>query len=454
MTGESRLESSTGDLRAKSEPTAQRGSDGGPLSNWRSLRYFLVAAGLALVAGLGFLVLKTSIAEIRWSRSARQAFAARDFVQARLITQAWLEARPTSGEAHYYRARLALVEDRPRDAVEAMQEAKKQGFDEESLRCLRAILQARTGQFGSAEPVLRQAYDREVEPRPEIACELARVYLKTFRLSEAARVIERWQTLDQSDPRPYMWSNEIASRSNAAPEVLIANYKAALERDPNLDKAILGLAEQLTKARRFAESEPIYRAYLARNPRDASATVAFGRNAFQAGDIEQARQLFESALTLDPRQTDALRELAASDLGLGLLAKACERYQRLTELEPFDYEIRYAYSRALRLLGDNARAKAETDRATKLRAEFQRVGELQHKLLANPGDSKARFEVAKWMLENGHEPEGLKWCNEILRAEPNHVQTHRLLVGYYQKRGEHGLANYHSTMASLGPEER
>jgi Tfp pilus assembly protein PilF len=54
------------------------------------------------------------------------------------------------------------------------------------------------------------------------------------------------------------------------------------------------------------------------------------------------------------------------------------------------------------------------------------------------------------MLENGHDQEGLNWTKEILRAEPNHNPTHRLLIEYYQKHGEHGLANYHRSRVSVG----
>ena len=135
----------------------------------------------------------------------------------------------------------------------------------------------------------------------EIAKELARVYLTSYRLGEAAPVIERWRSLAPDDPQPYMWANEIASRSDSSPSILIRNYRAALERDPNLDKARLGLAEQLSKDRRFEEAEQEFRTYLERRPKDTAALVGLGRNAFQAGDMEAARRHFEaaSASTLD-----------------------------------------------------------------------------------------------------------------------------------------------------------
>ena len=55
------------------------------------------------------------------------------------------------------------------------------------------------------------------EPQAEVARELARIYLATYRLTQAAEVVERYRELVPTDPEPYMWSNEIGSRSGATP---------------------------------------------------------------------------------------------------------------------------------------------------------------------------------------------------------------------------------------------
>ena len=142
-----------------------------------------------------------------------------------------------------------------------LERAQRLGFDRAPLEVLQAVYQARAGQINAAEPVLRRAFDQNLEPRAEVARELARIYLATYRLGQAAEVVERCRELVPSDPQPYMWINEIESRSGTTPAVMIRNYRAALERDPNLDKARLGLAEQLSKDRRFDEAEEEYRAY-------------------------------------------------------------------------------------------------------------------------------------------------------------------------------------------------
>jgi hypothetical protein len=131
-------------------------------------------------------------------------------------------------------------------------------------------------------------------------------------------------------------------------------------------------------------------------------------------------------------------------------AQACGRFELLTQIDPFDPEIRYSYAQALKLHGDDDRARPELELASRLRQEHDQIVQLRHKLLKNPSDLESRFECAQWMLDHGHDKEGLDWTKEILRTEPNHTPTHRLLVDYYQKHGEPGLANYHRTMQAHG----
>jgi tetratricopeptide (TPR) repeat protein len=438
------------------EPTASPRAEGRPARRprWpgrhRLSAVLTVLATLAIGGYFGYEQYRVS----RLAGTVRRLFAARRYDEARGPLQRWLGERPHSGEAQYYRGWLALVNEQPQEAVEAVDQARRLGFDRIPLEVLAAIYQARAGRINAAEPILRQAFDRKLEPQAEVARELARIYLATYRLPQATEIVERCRELVPTDPQPYMWSNEIGSRSGASASIMIRNYRAALERDPALDKARLGLAEQLSKDRQFDEADQEYRAYLRRNPKDAPALVGLGRNAFQNGDIDEAIRQFEAAVAVDPRQADALKELAQLDLRFGRFAEARRRLELLTQVEPFDHEIRYSYAQALRLVGDQAKARAEAERAAQLRKEHEHIVQLRFKILKDPADLASRFEVARWMLDHGHANEGLKWAKEILRADPRHAATHQALADYYAKQGDPGLANYHRAMATSSQDAR
>ena len=382
--------------------------------------------------------------------TVRKLFAARHYDQAREPLRRWLSAKPGSAEAHYYMGWLALAFDQPGDAIKAIEQAKKFGFDSEPIACLVAICRSRAGRINEAEPILERAFRQESEPRLEVAKEMAKIYLGTFRLVQAKEAIDRSRLVAPEDPQPYLWSNEIESRHSAEPAILIRNYRAALERDANLDKARLALAEQLSKDRHFDDAEHEYRTYLQRNPQDAAAFVGLGRNFFQRGDLDTSTEYLEAALKVDPRQPDALKELGQIDLRAGRFQKACDRLGLLAEIQPYEYDARYSLAQALKLAGDQSRSQIETEHAARLRKEQDHILKLKTNLLRHPNDPAIRFEVAKWMIENGHVQEGLNWTSEILRAEPRHGPTHRLLADYYQKQGNPGQANYHRLLATTG----
>jgi tetratricopeptide (TPR) repeat protein len=406
---------------------------------------------VATVTGVTYLVFKEYQTN-RLARTVREAFAARRIEEAGEPLRQWLANRPASGEAFYYKAWAAMAANQPREAMQAIEQSAKLGFDLGLLDCLSAIGQSRSERFKEAEPILEQAFRAQLEPQDMVAKELARIYLSSYRFEQAAGPIERWRKLAPEDPRPYVWSNEILERSDAEPTIAIQNYRAALERDPDLDKARIGLAQQLSKARRFDEAEQEFLTYMKRKPDDSTALLGLGRNSFQQGDIDGARQYFVRALAANPREPDALKELGLIDLRLGRFQEACQSLDRLTQIDPFDHEVRYTFAQALRLTGDEGRANVELAHAARLRKENTEVVEFRNALLKEPNNLNARFQVTKWMFEHGHQDEGLKWTKEILRADPRHSPTHKLLAEFYSKQGDAGLANYHRLMSSADQE--
>lgn len=407
----------------------------------------LVVAAVAVAAYFGYHQYRVH----RLAQRVRRSFAARDYAGASEALRRWLVLSPRSGEAHYYKGWEALALNHPQDAEQAIGQAGTLGFDQTRLACLTAVYHARADRFAEAEPVLTQAFLNRIEPQDLIARELARILISTFRLDRAVWPIERWRTLAPDDPQPYLWINEIWARSEVDSALLIHNYRAALDRDPLLDSARLGLARELSKARRFEDAEPEFLAYLERHPHDSTALLSLGRNAFQQGDLEKSKRYFETVLAVAPDDPEALKELSQIDLRLGRVQQAHARLERLVAVQPFDHEIRYSYAESLRLAGDEARAKEQVLQADRLRKERNHLLELRFQLLKHPLDIEARFQIAKWLLEHGQDQEGLKWTKEILRADPGHPATHMLLAAYHAKHGNHGLANYHRLSAAQSP---
>lgn len=407
----------------------------------------VLAAILAAVVGLvAFASLRTH--EPPEARLAREALAAGRLDEARGLIERWAAAEPGGGEADYERAILEVRADRPVEALDAMRRSIARGHAEGPLQVLRAVLLARAGKLAEAEPVLTEAFQRGDEPRAEVAEGLARIYLRSFRLSEALQVLDAWARLAPDDPRPYLLRNEVDERTDAEPAARVRNYREALRRDPNRLDTRLGLAETLREGSLLDEAEVEYDALLARDPKNVRGLAGAGRVALLKGDLTAATRLFEAVLAVAPDDKAALRELGLIDMNLGRVASAKARLKRAVEVDPHDAEARYSYSRALKLAGDDTGAAEQAAATDRLKDEQKQLLDLRKALVQHPDDIDRRAQAARWLIEHGHEKEGLEWTALVLRQRPGHPATCQLLAEYHARNGEPGLANFYRMNSS------
>ena len=379
----------------------------------------------------------------RYKTSTREAVTARRFDDARSAVDRWLKAEPNSPEAYYWLARVELAADHAQETVNALAKSLDLGYPPEKLSPYRAVILTRNGQYDEAEPMLRKALADSKEPMPEIAQALARVYLATFRMRDAAAPIARWMHDSPDDATPYLWQNEIETRSDADHAVIIQNYQEALRRDPKLDKARLGLAERLRMAHRLDESADEFATYIQAKPDDPEGHLGAGRVALAQGKRDDAARHFDRVLELNPNEPTALKERGSIELFRGQLEKARGFLERAIKADPFDPDAHYALSQVLQRLGDRDGAKREEDLSHKLRGEHARLATLRSELVKKPKDLAMRTEVAQWLLEHGHDEEGLTWAEQILHDVPAHEPTVRMLIDHFTRVKNAGKANYY-----------
>ena len=265
----------------------------------RSVR--LRSLGLSGALYLAFKI-EGAFAAARAARSARTAIAAGRYAEAREPLARWLRAEPDSGEAYAFLAQLALEDGDLAKVTDLLNQARALGYPKRGLERLHAVTLARIGRFAEAEPILQELYEPDKNPDPAVDEALARVYLKTYRLKQAEQVLGQWIRHAPRDGRPYLWLTEYDRRMEVDnSEALETHYRQALERDPLLDAARLGLAETLRKSHRNAEAAALFEVYLARHTDDAVAFSGAGRNDLELGDQESAIRRLDRALALDPR---------------------------------------------------------------------------------------------------------------------------------------------------------
>jgi tetratricopeptide (TPR) repeat protein len=401
---------------------------------------------LPLLVLAGFRIRERPIDRDR--RAARRALTAGRFAEARAPIEHWLQARPQSAEAHFLKARVALALEGPREVITSLERATALGHPELEVALLRAMLDSKLGRHGEAEPILRLSFESSLEPDAQRDEALARVYLETYDLQRAVVVLDRWALDAPNDPRPYLWRTEVDSRVNGNPSLIIADYREALRRDSNLAEAYLGLADELRKLHQNTRAAAEYATYLALKPDDPAGHVGAGRNLAELADDAAAIRHFERALVLDPKNPAANREYAEVDLRRGDLMNALVHLDRAIQLDPFDVATRHSRIFTLTRLGRIDEAGAEQAASKRLRADLDYLNRIRSNLVDSPHDRRLQIRIARWMFEHGHGEEGVRWAEKVLREQPGHPEASRLLLDYYQGRGETGLANYYRMHAA------
>jgi tetratricopeptide (TPR) repeat protein len=413
---------------------------------WK-LGLFLAVIGLLVLAGFA---LRDEIAFGAAARETRRAVTAGRFLDAEAPLERWLRARPDNAEAHYLKARVALSKGDLKEVSQELIKARDLQYPRSQLERLDAIIKSKLGKYAEAEAVLLKVFTETQVPDPEVDEALAQVYLQTYRLGHAATVLERWIKDAPNDAKPYLWLTEIDSRTTTDSSALQeTHYRAALERDPDLDKARLGLADLLRKARRHDEAALEYDRYLKRNPKDPAGLVGAAGNALGHENEQMAIGYLDRALAVDPDNISAVKERAGIDQRHGNYAGALALLDRAVKLDAFDTEVLYNRSQALARLGRLDESKIDLKKMTKLKEEQAWVLSLRDKIVDNPDNLRLRYELAKWMFDHGRDEQGLRWAEHVLAVQPNFEPAILLVADYYRRKGDIGLEHYYRTRASF-----
>jgi tetratricopeptide (TPR) repeat protein len=417
---------------------------------WRSAFGWVVLACLCL--GLGYLIAawaRKYLAIDRDARSARRAISSGHRKQAHAPLARWLRAQPRSAEAHALMALVALDDGDLAKVTDELNQARALGFPASGLERIHAVSLARIGRYAEAEPILTRLYNSSSRGDPTVEEALARVYMMTHRLRPAQAVIEQWIRDAPDDGRPYLWLTEFDRRMESDNlEALEKHFREALRRDPDLDKARLGLAETLRKAFRNTEAKREFDLYLARHPDDPIALAGAGRNALDSNDPETAIRLLDRARALAPDEPNALKGRAAIDFARGEPKAALARLDQALQADPYDTEALYNRSRVRSALGDDVGAKNDLDAFRRYKADQAELVKIFSLSLANPSNNDLRSKIAAWMFAHGRDDDGLGWAKAVLASDPDHAATNALLADYYGKRkNQAGLANFYQLKA-------
>lgn len=220
--------------------------------------------------------------------------AEKKYDDARLLLERVEAVRPNMAEALTRTAALASAEGKHEDALEAAQEAVRQKPFLPSTWLALGNTQANLGHTDEA----RQAFDKALEIAPDYALATAAkasLLSRSGAMEEATQLLNDYLSAHEPHPQLYLIRGiiHVHSSENDAAE---ADFRKALELNPEFTPAQLKLAAVLQSQKRVEEAEPVLEDLLLREPNNAEALYGMGINYFHQQVFAPACDYFSRCL--------------------------------------------------------------------------------------------------------------------------------------------------------------
>jgi tetratricopeptide (TPR) repeat protein len=309
-------------------------------------------AGLLLLAGVTSVSGQERDTELdRYSDLARQALAAKQWVEAAQALEHLAKLAPQVAEVQANLGLARYFEGRPAEALGSFERARELNPGLGQVDLMIGLCDADLGRYGEAVRRLAPAFEHppDEETGRLIGLHLERSYAELKQFDKAMATGEELVRRYPNDPEIlYQLSRLHADRSfalmsdlvRAAPDSAWTHYANAQVQE-SLD--------------RFDAAEQEYRNALQRDPRMLGVHYHLGRVILRASrttdSIEKARREFEQELEISPGNADAEYELGEIDREHGNLDAAAGHFDRALHYHPEFVEAQVGMAKTLMKLG-------------------------------------------------------------------------------------------------------
>jgi Tfp pilus assembly protein PilF len=377
---------------------------------------------------------------------AQRALEADDLALARTHLRHCLEICPANAEAHFLLARLGRRADDPAECQSHLGKARALQWPKEEIDLERTLLQAQSGNARRVEKKLIEQLKSFGTDRGLILEALVKGYLEIYSFRDVEIWATQWLTSFPADWRPWYYRGrayQLTQRFDHA----IADYRRALEHKPGHGPARLGLASSLMINGQFAEALAQFQSYLDAHADDPGALMGVANCQASLGEPEAARSALDRLAGLGQESAGALLVRARLEMADGAPAAAWTLLKRAEALAPSEPDITQGLILALRQLGKNPEADEYERKLHAVYAQYAELQALQRKVLREPDNPALRHEVGVFFLKLGREEEAGRWLHSVLRLDPEHQATHRVLAEYFAKQGDGRRAAFHRRKA-------
>jgi tetratricopeptide (TPR) repeat protein len=418
---------------------------------WLSHRYLrLLLPGLGLL-GFGSYLLTLNLWAVYHFRAAQRALERRDFSAARAHLTSCLTVWPRGARSHFLAARAAWRSGLHDEAEEHLAVCQQQRWAPEIVQRERDLMKLQRGDL-TVEESLRASLAEDNSETRLILEILIQEYVSSYRLVRALSALNLFLQRQPDDVqallgRGWVWE-QLFDFGRA-----VADYRRAVEVDPQNDAARLRLAETLLITGPASAALDHFARLRQHQPGKQTVLLGLACCWRQLGQADEARRLLDGLLehlpSDDPNQDAVLvRERGRLALDEGELAKAEEWLRQAVDLAPHDRQANYNLYQCLLQRGQ--REDASRRRLERIDADLKRIDLVLKEVLKAPYDPSLRYEAGVIFLRNGETEKGLRWLGMALQQDPWHRPAHETLASYYQGTGRLDLAARHRQLAQAG----
>jgi tetratricopeptide (TPR) repeat protein len=407
-----------------------------------------------LLAAAGLVGLGISYWSQRHLRDARAALQRREYDSARASLLRHLEARPRSAEAHLLLAQLDRRSNNYADAARHLGDCQRLGGPADAIELERGLCAIQNGTYNAELDALCAKHMARPDADQYLILEaLSQGLTKTYRLNEALVCLNRMLVLQPDSPYALRRRAWIHSQ-NEKHDLAEADYRRALEIDPEDGVARLGLAQMLLNMKKNGGEAAEHFERLWSTRQDATVTLGLAQSWRLAGRSADARRLLDDWLRSHPGDAQALAERGQLAMDENALEEAVTLLRRAEANAPYLFDAHYSLFLCLTRMGRTAEAEACQVRMEQAKEEAKKAKEemaqLTRQLQQTPDDADLRCRIAQLFLRYGEE-EGLRWLLLNLQDHPNHRPSHLALADYYDKQGQIARAAEHRRQAGVVP---
>ncbi len=343
-----------------------------------------------------------------------------------------LRVWPNSARVHFLMARTARRAGNPDEAARHLRRAEQGGWVAEAIDLEKALAAAEQGDLERTGPVLASFVERGHPDKLLILEALVQGCRGTYRLPQALAYLDAWLAAQPDSVKALAWRGEtllLAGRDRDA----LADYRKAVELDPDEDEARLKLAELSLAQHQLEEASAHFTELLKRHPDQGEALLGLARCRAEQGDAAAAVTLLDRLLSSQPDHAGALAERGKLALDAGNPADAEKWLRRAAEVAPFEREALYNLYRCLSGNGRTAEAEQCLARIQRIDEDRKRLDAVKAAVLKAPHDAGLRYEMGIILLRNGQDREGVRWLESALREQPEYGPARQALGEYHRR---------------------